>query len=146
MYLPLSTSSCGTVTIAVTKTSTVWPAFRRPPTARSSETVSETARQASESGLTDSSGPRIENWPPSEDEASMFVVTSWPCRIVTAGIRPMTSWTSVATPAALVSSSGTSRTVTSSATIAWRAGIARTATTTAAFCVPGLGRPAAGPG
>ena len=75
----------------VTKTSTDWPAWSRPPTARSSETVREIARQASESGLTDSSGPRIENWPPSADEASMLVVTSWPCRIETAGIRPMTS-------------------------------------------------------
>ena len=55
----------------------------------------------------------------------MFWVTSWPWRIVTAGIRPMTWVGSVTTPFSFVGSSGTSRTVTSSATIAWRAGIAR---------------------
>ena len=63
----------------------------------------------------------------------MFVVTSWPWRIVTAAIRPMTWVASVTTPFALVASSGTSRTVTSAALIASRAGIARTATTTTAL-------------
>ena len=68
----------------------------------------------------------------------MFVVTGWPWRIVTAGIRPMTWAGSVTTPFALVGSSGTSRIATSSATMAWRAGIARTATTTATFWSVGL--------
>ena len=76
--------------LAVTKTSTVWLAVSRPPTARSSGTVIEIARHSGLSGATVSSGPRTENWPPSVLEASRLVVTIWPARTVTAGTRPMT--------------------------------------------------------
>ena len=58
--------------VAVTKTSTVSPGRIIPPTARSSGTVIETARQASLSGATVSPGPRIENWPPWAWEARKF--------------------------------------------------------------------------
>ena len=77
----------------------------------------EIARQASESGLTVSSGRRIENAPPWTVEASMLVVMSWPWRMVTAGSRPTTSRGSVKMPLTFVSSRGTERTATSRAVI-----------------------------
>ena len=93
-------------------------------------TVSDTARHASESGATVSSGRRIENWAPAVVEASRFVVTSWPGLTSTARIRPTTAPGSVTTPSAFVPSSGMSeRRTTSSASIGLRAGIARVATT-----------------
>ena len=111
-------------------TSTTIPGPSMPPTARSSVTVSDTARHASESGATVSSGPRIENSAPAVVDASRFVVSSWPGLTSTAGIRPTTCAGSETTPSALVPSSGMSvRRTTSSASIGLRAGIARTATT-----------------
>src|SRR3954453_481103 len=128
-YWPVDASSEGGATTAVTSTSTDWPGLSMPPTARSSATVIDTARNGSESGVTDSSGPRIENAAPSVDELSMLVVTSWFWRIVTAGTRPITWLTSLTTPLAFESSSGTWRTATSVGLTAWRAGMTATATT-----------------
>jgi hypothetical protein len=97
--------------------------------------VSETARHASESGATVSPGSRIENWPPVADEASMFWVSIWPWRTVTASTRPMTSSGFLMTIASeFVASSGIWRTSTSSASTGLRAAIARVATTTPVFC------------
>ena len=63
----------------------------------------------------------------------MFVVMSWPWRIETAGMRPMTSVGSAMTPLALVGSSGTWRTSMSASVIAWRAGMTWMATTAGTF-------------
>ena len=100
------------MTVALVRTSTVMPGWSNPPTARSSGTVSETARHASESGATVSPGSRIENWPPVAVEASMFWVSIWSWRTVTARTRPMTSSGCLKTIASeFVGSSGTWRTV-----------------------------------
>ena len=121
----------------MTNTSTLSPTVSMPPTARSSETVIEMARHGAVSGPKLSSGVRIENGAPSVADASMLVVTSWPWRIVTAAMRPMTRFASVMTPFALVGSSGTSRTVTSAALTGSRAGIVATATTRLILLVVG---------
>src|SRR6478752_5766650 len=111
-------------------TSTIIPGPSMPPTARSSGTVSDTARHASESGPTVSSGPRIENSAPAVVDASRLVVTSWPTLASTARMRPTSCAGSVTTPSAFVPSSGMSdRTTTSVASIGLRAGIATAATT-----------------
>ena len=113
--------------------STVALAVTRPPTARSSGTVIETARQFSESGAIVSPGPMIENCPPVAVEAIMFVVIIASVGTETARIRPMTLLGSLIA-SSFVGSSGTSvRTVTSSASTGLRAGIARFATTTDTF-------------
>ena len=121
--------------MALIRTSTVIPGWSSPPTARSSGTVSDTARHASESGAIVSPGSRIENWAPAAAPASMFWVRIWSCRTVTASTRPMTSSGCLKTIASeFVGSSGTWRTSTSSASIGLRAGIGWTATTTSVFC------------
>ena len=99
--------SSGTTTLAVMNTSTAMPALSTPPTARSSATVIDTARQASESGATDSSGLRIAKPRPTVPEASRFGVRSWPGATSTASRRPMI-WDESEIRLALVPSSGMS--------------------------------------
>ncbi len=116
--------------------STVWPAWRRPPTARSSGTVIETARQAGESGATVSVGPRIENWEPWVWPASMLARTIWPSRMGTPATSPAILAGSAKTPLAFVPSTGTSRTTRSPASMTFRLGISLAATTTAVVWRP----------
>ena len=114
--------------------STVMPGWRRPPTARSSGTVSDTARQFSDASVIVSPGSRIENWPPVTAEASMFWVSIWPWKAETASTRPITWSGCLMTIASeFVASSGISRTSTSAGSTGLRAGIGRVATTTATF-------------
>ena len=74
------------------RTSTVIPAVIRPPTARSSGTVIETARQAIESGAIVSPGSRIEKpvVPPPAVVLSRLLVTIWPWNSVIGNTWPMT--------------------------------------------------------
>ena len=113
----------------VTIRSTRSPALSVPPTARSSATVTDTARRSGPDGSYFWPGSRIEKPWPALVDASRLRVTSWPALIVTPLMRPRTSSTRV-NAAALVGSAGTERVATSPSSMGLRLAMSRTATTT----------------
>src|SRR3990170_72246 len=113
----------------VTIRSTRWPATRVPATARSSGTLTLTARRWGPFGSYSCPGSRMEKACPEAFEASMVRVTICPVEIGTPLSRPSTSSMRVKA-ASLVGSAGTLRIATSPSSIGLRGGISRTATTT----------------
>jgi hypothetical protein len=117
------------LTWTVTKTSTCWPSWMTPPTARSSGTLTATARQAGVLGESVSVGSRMLKSVPAVDDASRFGVIGCCAKIATAVTRPTTVAGSViAWPRAVVV--GIAIVVRSDAATTVRAGMSFAATMT----------------